>query len=310
MLEYYRGVNGVLTQVECCNSGCWVNAVHPTQDELDHLALEYGVPMDFLTYPLDLDERPRFERDEEYSLIVMQTSFPLVGESDVPYDTVPLGIILTPTNVITVCVNRNPVLEDLKAGRFRTVSTVKKNRFTLQVFLRAAQRYLIDLRNINKQVEAAEDRLRHSTRNEELLELLRLEKSLVYFKTALTANEAMMKRVKRDRVFEAWEDDAELFDDVLVENLQAIEMTDIATNILTSMMDTFANVISNNVNAVVKVLTVATILVAVPTWITGLFGMNVPIPAADRPWAFAVVVGLCVLAAVAMLGIFYRKRWL
>ncbi len=310
MIEYYRSVRGVLERLETYQTGCWVNVVSPTQNELTHLSQHYGVPMDYLLYSMDHDERPRFERDGEFILIVMQTSFDFGEAADTPFDTLPLGIIHTPTAIVTVSTATNPVLEEFKAGRIRDLNTVKRNRFTLQIFFRVAQRYLIDLKQINRQVDAIETKLETSTRNRELLGLLRYEKSLVYFQTALKANELMMERIRRDRVFEMYPDDHDLFEDVLIENLQAIEMTDIATNILVSMMGAFASVISNNVNAVVKVLTVATIMVAIPTWITGVFGMNVPLPLAEKPWAFLLIIALCGLSAAALLLWFRLKRWL
>ena len=310
MIEYYRSVRGALERLETYQAGCWVNVVSPTQGELDYLSQHHGVPMDYLLYSMDHDERPRFERDGEYILIVMQTSFDFGEAADVPFDTLPLGIIHTPAAIFTVGTASNPVLEEFKAGRIRGLSTVKRNRFTMQIFLRVAQRYLIDLRQINRQVDAIETKLETSTRNRELLGLLRYEKSLVYFQTALKANELMMERIRRDRVFEMYPDDHDLFEDVLIENLQAIEMTDIATNILVSMMGAFASVVSNNVNAVVKVLTVATIMVAIPTWITGVFGMNVPLPLEDKPWAFLLIIGLCGSSAAVMLLWFRLKRWL
>ena len=164
------------------------------------------------------------------------------------------------------------------------------------------------MRQINKRVDAIEDKLENSQQNRELLNLLKLEKSLVYFLTGLKANEAMMERVKRDRIFEMYEEDSDLLDDVLIENLQAIEMASIASNILTSMAGAFASVISNNVNQVVKVLTVTTILVAIPTLVTSVFGMNVPIPFHDSPEGIWIVLGLAVALAVAVAGIFYRLR--
>lgn len=175
--------------------------------------------------------------------------------------------------------------------------------------MRNAQRFLIDVRHINKLVDRTEDRLESSTRNKELLELLKLEKSLVYFMTALKANEVMMERVKRDRVFEMYEEDQELLDDVLIENLQAIEMVGIASNILTSMSGTFASVISNNVNQVVKLLTTTTILVAIPTLVTGIFGMNVPIPGQAHPYSLAIALGLAFGTSGVLAWLFYRWRW-
>lgn len=309
MIEYFRSLGGKLVRIDHFIEGCWINVVEPSTEELEHLSREYGIPMDYLSAPLDLDERPHFEKEDGIISIVMQTSYPLGEHSDIPYDTIPLGIVHTDHCILTLCPMENPVLREIKNGRLRHVSTAKKNRFTLQIFLRAAQRFLVDLRQINKQVDLVEDRLETSTRNKELLDLLKLEKSLVYFKTAVKANELMMERVKRDRVFEMYPDDQELLNDVIVENLQAIEMTDITTNILTSMMGTFASVISNNVNAVVRLLTTTTILLAIPTLVSSVFGMNVPLPWHNDPKAFFWVMGLALGLSGLVAMAFWRLKW-
>ncbi len=304
MLTYYRSIGGKLTTLNHYTDGCWIDAQAPSSEELARVARETGFDLDYLSYPLDPDERSRFERDENQLVIIMQTSYRLGEDSDIPYDTVPLGILHNDHCLVTVCSMPNPVVRDVVSGMVRQVSTAKRNRLTLQLFLRNAQRFLIDVRHINKQVDRVEDKLENSTRNEELLELLKLEKSLVYFMTGLRANEAMMERVKRDRIFEMYEEDQDLLDDVLIENLQAIEMVGIASNILTSMAGTFASIISNNVNQVMKVLTTTTILVAIPTLISGIFGMNVPLPFQDRWWMTLVVMGLAVSLSIVALRVF------
>ncbi len=308
MLTYYRSIGGKLNVVERYTDGCWVDVQRPSAEELAIVSRETGIEIDYLSYPLDPDERSRFEREDGQLLIIMQTSYRLGEESDIPFDTVPLGIMHTDHCLVTVCAQENPVVRDIVSGLMKTVHTAKKNRLTLQLFLRNAQRFLIDVRQINKQVDRTEDRLESSTQNKELLELLRLEKSLVYFMTALKANELMMERVKRDRIFEMYEEDADLLDDVLIENLQAIEMVGIASNILTSMSGTFASVINNNVNQVVKLLTVTTILVAIPTLITGVFGMNVPIPLQTHPYMFGVVLALMFGVSGLLAFLFYKWR--
>ena len=308
VLTYYRSIGGKLHRVETYVDGCWVDVQKPSAEELAIVSRETGLELDYLSYPLDLDERSRFEREDNQLLIIMQTSYRLGEDSDIPFDTVPLGIMHTDHCLVTVCAQENPVVRDIVSGLMKTVHTAKKNRLTLQLFLRNAQRFLIDVRQINKQVDRAEDRLESSTRNRELLDLLRLEKSLVYFMTALKANELMMERVKRDRIFEMYEEDADLLDDVLIENLQAIEMVGIASNILTSMSGTFASVINNNVNQVVKLLTVTTILVAIPTLITGVFGMNVPIPFQTHPYMFGVVIFLMVAVSGVLAFLFNKWR--
>lgn len=310
MLTYYRSIGGKLATVESYVDGCWIDAANPTPEELARISRETGLDLDYLKYPLDPDERSRFERDEGQLLIIMQTSYRLAEDSDIPYDTVPLGILHTDHCIVTVCMlEENPVIKDVLSGLVRRVSTVKRNRLTLQLFLRNAQRFLIDVRQINKRVDTIEDKLEHSQQNREILNLLKLEKSLVYFMTGLKANEAMMERVKRDRIFEMYEEDADLLDDVLIENLQAIEMATIASNILTSMAGAFASVISNNVNQVVKVLTVTTILVAIPTLVSGFFGMNVDgLPFHDNPYGFWMVMAVAMAVASVIAYLFYRWK--
>jgi magnesium transporter len=308
MLTYYRSIGGKLTTAEGYSDGCWINATAPTAEELARISRETGLELDYLSYPLDPDERSRFEREDGQLLMIMQTSYRLPDESDIPYDTVPLGILHTDHCLVTVCALENPVVKDVISGLVRRVSTAKKNRLTLQLFLRNAQRFLIDVRQINKRVDLIEDKLENSQQNRELLNLLKLEKSLVYFMTGLKANEAMMERVKRDRIFEMYEEDSDLLDDVLIENLQAIEMASIASNILTSMAGAFASVISNNVNQVVKVLTVTTILVAIPTLVTSIFGMNVPIPFAQNPYGIWIVLGMALALASTLAFLFHRLK--
>jgi magnesium transporter len=309
MIAYFRSSSGKLVSVPDFVPGCWVDVCAPTPHELESLHDALDIPLDFLQYPLDVDERPRYEHEDGVSLIVLQTPYYLGESSDIPYDTQTLGIIHTGNAIVSVSAQENAVLRDIRNGVVRNISSVKKNRFTLQIFLRTAQRYLIDLKQINRMVDATEDRLESSTRNKELLELLKQEKSLVYFMTALKANELMMEKIKRERVFEMYPDDQDLLNDVLVENLQAIEMTDIASKILSSMTATFASVISNNLNVVMKFLASVTILVSVPTLIASLYGMNVELPMQQNPGAFWIIAGCALSLVVLLLGVFVKKGW-
>ncbi|HEU4740882.1 MAG TPA: magnesium transporter CorA family protein [Meiothermus sp.] len=261
-------------------------------------------------YPLDPDERPRVERENGFLLIIFKTSVPMGDKADFPFDTVPVGLIHAKDALVTVCSSPNTVLADIKQGALRYVSTAKKNRLTLQIFSLSAQHFLAHLRHIEKLAELAEDRLQSSTRNQELLELLKLQKSLVYFMTALRSNEAMMERIRREHLFEMFPDDTDLLNNVLTENLQAIQMTEINTNILSTMMGAFASVISNNLNAVMKFLAVATVVVAIPTLITGIFGMNVKLPLEDTPEALPIILFSALGAVGVVLYILWRRGWL
>lgn len=292
MLTYSTSVSGQLITLNAYTDGCWARAVAPTPDELARLSRDTGLSLELLQYPLDPDERSRVERDGAHLLIVLQTPQRLEDTSDIPYDTIPVGILHTSHCLVTICAQDNEVVNDVARGLVRQVHTANRSRLTLQIFLRAAQRFLIDLRRIDRAIDSAENRMEKATRNAELLALMQLEKSLVYFKTGLKANELMIERLKRERLFDHSEDDQEMLGDVLIENRQAIEMTDISTNILTSTMGTFASVISNNVNGVVRLLTMSTILINIPTLVTSAFGMNVPLPNQDDPRMLLIVLSL------------------
>ncbi len=308
MIQYYACHSDTLERSLTQQAGCWVDVVRPTDEERYALREQHGLPRDFLVYALDPDERPRLEREGDCTLIVVQVSHWLGHESATPYDTVPLGVILTPEHVLTVCGHRHTVLLDLKRGKFKVPTTTDQSRFLLHVLLRVAQRYLLDLRAIDRRLETLEARLEKSTKNKELLELMRLEKSLVYFKTSLRSNLALLERLRReDALIRGCTD---MLQDVQTETAQALEMTDIALSILGTTTSAFAAVIGNNLNEVVRVLTVVTVAVALPTWITGVFGMNVPLPWQEQPWSFAAVMLLCVGAVVGLLTLLRRKGWL
>jgi len=286
----------------------WVNVIDPTPEEIARLE-EWQIPSEMITYPLDQDEMARTERDNGFTLILFRVPhFQGTGE-DIPFTTVPLGIILAEKFIVTICKIAHPLIQELLEGRVKSLTPAKRNRFILHFFWSTANRYLNHLRGINKTVEALEDQLQLSTRNKEVLELLKYQKSLTYFTTALRSNELMMERLQRSQMFNQFEEDQDLLEDVLTENQQAIEMTNIASNILSQMMDAFASIISNNLNTVMKILAVITIIMSLPTIVASFFGMNVALPWDEHGMAFifiiAVSVGLIALAAI----IFYKLDW-
>lgn len=304
---YNHNSDGLLTQNEI-STGCWVNVINPNADEITHLQ-ELGIPPEFITYPLDMDEQARTERDNGAILIILRVPFYQGDENDVPYSTLPLGIILTDRLILTICKRENDIVQGFSSGRMRDLSTAKRYRFVLRLLLTTAQTYLVYLRRINKIVDALEDQLQLSTRNKEVLELLKYQKSLTYFTTALKANELLMERLQRMQVFKTYEEDEELLEDVIIENRQAIEMTNIASNILSSMMDAFASIISNNLNGVMKFLASVTIVLSLPTIITGLWGMNVGVPMSTTSSAFLLIVGFIFLTTLVTVFIFWRRDW-
>ncbi len=288
--------------------GCWINVVDPSEDEITRLCHKLGIPRDFVTAPLDLDERARTDREGEVILILLRVPHAQSRQADVPFVTLPLGIILADELIVTVSKLENRVVMDFTTGRVN-FSTAKRNRFVLLLLLRTASWYLRYLRQINREVDMLEDRLQLSMRNEELLELLKYQKSLVYFTTALRSNELMMERLQKSGIFKMYPDDRDLLEDVLTENRQAIEMVSIANDILSQMMDAFASIISNNLNVVMKFLTSVTIILTLPTLVASFYGMNVPLPLQDSPYAFLITLSFSFLLSVAVVIIFLKKDW-
>jgi magnesium transporter len=211
--------------------------------------------------------------------------------------------------IITVCRYESDIIKVLSNGKYRLLKTGKRYRLALYIFLETAARYLNLLREINRATEAVEDRLQKSTQNRELLELLKYQKSLTYFATALRSNEVMMERVQRTQLFNYYEEDQDLLEDVLTENQQAIQMTSINTEILSSMMDAFASIISNNLNVVMKALAALTIIFNMPAIVASFYGMNVALPGEGHPLAFLTVIGISLGLTAVATYVFYKRNW-
>jgi magnesium transporter len=309
MLSIYRSAEQGLQKIDTITNGAWVNVVDPTSEEIEKLGT-WGMDMDYVNYALDQDEMPRMERDEEYTFILLRIPV-YQPDSDVPYNTVPLGIMILENKIITVCRYDSDIFKVLTNGKYRLMKTGKRYRLALYIFLETSARYLNLLREINRATELVEDQLQKSTRNREVLELLKYQKCLTYFSTALRSNEVMMERVQKTQLFNRYEEDQDLLEDVLTENQQAIQMTSIATEILSGMMDAFASIISNNLNGVMKALAALTIVVSLPGTVAGFFGMNVMLPFTDtNEFAFLIVFGIALSSTVIAAFIFYKRDWL
>ena len=304
---YSHNAQGLLTQKEP-TSGSWLNVVDPSPQEISQIQ-NLGIFQDFITYPLDLDEQARTEREDGVIFILLRVPYNQGQSEDVPFTTLPLGIILTDQLIITICKRDHEIIRYFADGKVRDFSPGKRNRFVLRLFLKTAQTFLVYLKEINKVVDALEDKLQLSQRNKEVLELLKYQKSLTFFTTALKANELMMERLQRSQLFKMYPEDEDLLDDVLIENRQAIEMTNIASNILSSMMDAFASIISNNLNVVMKFLASVTILLSIPTIITSYYGMNVILPLANYQHTNLMILAVVFVIVILVSVIFWKKDW-
>lgn len=308
MINVYKNIGTELSLLPEPISGSWINVINPSLDEINQLE-ELGIPRDYIFYPLDLDERARTERENGELLIVLRIPHFQGQSADIPYTTIPLGIILSDRYLITISKIENHVINEFISGRVRGLATNKRHRFVLRMLYYTANLYLTYLREITKSVDILEDQLQESTRNKEVLELLKYQKSLTLFTTALKSNELMMERLQRSQIFDTYPEDEDLLEDVITENRQAIEMTNISSNILSSMMDAFASIISNNLNGVMKFLASVTILLSIPTMIASFLGMNIHLPLESNPSAFLIVLLISVGIAILAAYIFWKRDW-
>lgn len=311
MIRIFRTVDGKILETSEVQEGSWVAVTDPSSSEVFELASQYHIEVDHLRAPLDEEERSRIEVEDNYTLILVD--IPVIEERNDKewYGTIPLAIIVTDDLIFTVCLEETPVLGAFMEGRIRNFYTYMKTRFILQILYKNATMFLHYLRIIDKKSEFVEKKLHASTRNQELIELLELEKSLVYFTTSLRSNEVVLEKLLKIEKIKQYPEDTELLEDVIIENKQAIEMANIYSGILSGMMDAFASVISNNLNIVMKFLATVTIVMSIPTMIFSAYGMNVNaagMPFAGSPWGFALVIAISLVISIIVAIIFSKKN--
>jgi len=275
MINYYKTVNGRIEKINAREDGCWVNVVEPNTDEINELIEQYKVEPEFIRSSMDEEETSHIEKEEGHTFIIVDV--PYVGKAgeNIIYSTMPVGIIITEKEIITISIKDNPVICEFSDGAVKNVHTSLHTHFVLHILLRMATRYLQYLKQIDKHSSFLESRLRRSMKNKELIQLLDIEKSLVYFQTSLKANQTTLQKILRGKYIKMYDEDQDLLEDVLIEVTQAIEMSNIHMSILSGTMDAFASLISNNLNIVMKVLTSITIMLSIPTMIFSFFGMNI-----------------------------------
>lgn len=306
---YRSGVDNGLEVTGKYESGAWVNVVNPSPAEIAELVTRFTIPSDFLTDPLDVDERARIEREEGNTLILLRTPRREATEADIPFTTLPIGIILTQGLVITISLTEVDVVAEFLNGKVRNFSTGNSTRFVLLLFLRTSLLFLRYLKEINRMTTAIENDLHRALRNVQLIRLLNMEKSLVFFITSLRSNALMLEKFNTSGCLRMNEDDRDIFEEVVIENKQAIEMANIYTSILSGMMDAFASIISNNLNVVIKLLTTVTIILMIPTLVASIYGMNVELPFQHSQFAFLIVIAFSIMVSILGIAVFWRKEF-
>ncbi len=309
MYEIMKTVDGRITQLAEIEDGCWINMVDPEDEEVESICSRFAVDARDLKAALDEEERSRIDAEDGYTLILVDVPVVEPFEDTLMYATIPLGIIVLPENIITVCTKEIQILRDFMVDKVKTFYTYKKTRFILQILFRNASYYLQYLKQIDRMSDRIERELHKSLKNRELIRLLEMEKSLVYFSTSLRSNASVLEKMMKLEAVKKYPEDEELLEDVIIENRQAIEMASIYTNILTGMMDAFASVISNNLNIVMKRLTSITIALAIPMLVVSFYGMNVALPFAEHGYSYLIVLGIAALMTFAGVLILIRQKF-
>ena len=292
---------GVTAETDKYQKGNWIDMVNPTEQEIKEVCENVNIQEGFIRYALDFEEKARIDIEEDDDTMLFIVDIPIKDRQDdtLIYSTMPIGIIFVRDDyIITVSIRKNEIIQGMSKNNIKNIITYKKSRFLLQILYANSSSYLNLLKKINKETEIAESVLKNSMRNKELLKLLSLEKSLVYFTTSLKSNELVMEKIMRGKIIKLYEEDEDILEDTIIENKQAIEMANIYRDILNGTMDAYASIISNNLNRVMKSLTSITIILAIPTMIASYWGMNVAVPMQNNPWGFPIILIFSFLIAV------------
>ncbi|WP_291559800.1 MULTISPECIES: magnesium transporter CorA family protein [unclassified Clostridium] len=309
MISIYKSnFEGELENIDSIENGSWINMVSPSEEESLLVSQKLNIPLDFIKSALDEEERSRIEIEEDCTLVIVDIPFTDIDDNSLTYDTYPLAIIHTENNIITVCLKNSKIISDFIKGKISSFYSFKRSRFMLQILFRVASYFLLYLRQINKKSILVEKSLYKSMRNRELIQLLALQKSLVYFSTSLKSNEITLEKLLKLEMVQKYEEDKDVLEDVIIETRQAIEMCNIYSDVLSGTMDAFASIISNNQNMVMKYLTSVTIVLSIPTLISGMFGMNVSgVPFGENGSGF-LIVGAIIAAITIVVAIILNKK--
>ena len=313
MIRYFKTDNQRIQEEEKIGDGVWVQMLQPTHQECAEIAEVLNVDIEDIQAALDEEESSRIELQDGYTLILVDIPTVEIRHEKQSYTTIPLGIILTQDVIVTVCTDDTPVLQNFVNNRVKEFSTKKKMRFVYQILYRATSVYQNYLRVIDKRRREIEERISDDTEDKDLIDLHELESNLVYFATSLRANGVVLDRLTRYERLKQFPEDREILEDVIVENKQAIEMTAIYRDIINGTRELVSSVINNRLNNVMKYLTSITLVMAIPTIISGLYGMNVSgkwMPLSNTPYGFAIICLGTLIICILILLILRKKNML
>lgn len=303
-------ITNVTTEVNEYKRGNWIDMINPTESEIFEVCRNLNIEQEFIKYSLDYEEKARIDLEEDDGTILFIIDVPIIEkENDVEiYTTMPVGVIFVRDEyVITVSLKENDIIKKMERIVGKKVITYKKSQFLFQLFYENSSAFLNLLKEINKKTEHIERTLKKDLKNEDLLKMLNLEKALVYITTSLKSDEVVMEKTLRGKIIKLYEEDEDLLEDAIVENKQAIEMSKIYSDILNETMDMYASIISNNINDIMKFLTSITIILAIPTLVASLWGMNIPVPFQNYQYGFPVLLAVSFVVTLTVM-IWLKKR--
>ncbi|MDR2854571.1 MAG: magnesium transporter CorA family protein [Methanomicrobiales archaeon] len=309
MITIYVSTPQGMIEVQKYEPGCWIHVVNPTEKEISSLIQRFQLPHDFVTDPLDIDERSRIEVEDDIRIVLLRAPRREPENAAIPFITLPIGAILVEDVIITISLSEIGIMNEFIHGRVRNFQTQQRTRFLLQLCYRTTLRYMRYLKEINRMTNTLEIQLLDSPKNDHLVEFFNLQKSLVYFTTSLRTNSLMIEKFHyQSSLLPLTPDEEDLYEEIVIENKQALEMASIYTTILTGMMDVFASMVNNNLNVVLKLLTSITIVLAIPTLIASVYGMNVDLPMQESSLGFAAVMGVTIVTTIASVLLLWRKE--
>lgn len=308
---YYTDVEtNDTSETKIFQKGNWINMINPTKDEIELICEAVNIEPNFIHYALDAEEKARIDMEDDGTILFI-IDVPVSEEENgnIVYTTMPVGIIIVRDEfLITVSLKENALMTKMEQlVKKKSIASYKKSQFLFQVFYENSSMYLNMLKIINKKTELLEKTLKKSLKNEDLMKMLNIEKSLVYFTTSLKSNEIVMEKTLRGKIIKLYEEDEDLLEDSIIENKQAMEVAKTYSDILNETMDVYASVISNNINDVMKFLTTITIILAVPTLIASIWGMNVPVPLQYNQYGFVILIVASIIITLLTM-IWFKKK--
>ncbi|MCK4979845.1 MAG: magnesium transporter CorA family protein [Candidatus Delongbacteria bacterium] len=311
MIEIFKKVNSNLEKIDAYEDSSWVNIVHPSEEEINTIIDKFDIPRDFITDSLDIDEVARLEIDDDNFILLTRIPVLDIDGEGSHYQTIPLGIIVLNNKLmITVCSRENDLVSDFIQQRIKNFDPAERGKSILQIFNRTNQLYIRYLKQLRHKAGEIEEDIQQSMKNEELVEIFKLDKSFIQFEASLKSNNRMIQKLQRSKLFKMDESKEDILEDVMIDIKQAIEMAEIYSVIMKEMMSFFSSLISNNLNVVMKFLTAVTIIIAIPTLVASIYGMNVSLPFQNAPHAFIITLVISAVAALMGIILFIYRKWI